>query len=96
MRDMEAVTRYPVQVEVDYPSQQSRGKALLRLPFSIPVLLCSALLQGGAALTIRAAILVRGRIPPGCSSSRWRRIVGSFGRSSQATALGTGSALLHR
>ena len=63
MTEAAVPARYPVRLEVDYPEQQSRWKALLRLPLSIPVLIFASLLQGGVALAIWAAILVRGRIP---------------------------------
>ena len=63
MADIEALAAYPIELEVDYAELQSRWKALLRLPLSIPLLIFSSLLQGGVALTIWAAILVSGRIP---------------------------------
>ena len=63
MTEMTAQPLYPVRLEVDYPERQSRWKALLRLPLSIPILIFASLLQSGVALAIWAAILVRGRIP---------------------------------
>ena len=63
MTGMTAQPRYPIRLEVDYPERQSRWKALLRLPLSIPILIFASLLQSGVALAIWAAILVRGRIP---------------------------------
>ncbi len=63
MADIAAPAGYPIQLDVDYAERQSRWKALLRLPLSIPLLIFSALLQGGVALTIWAAILVSGWIP---------------------------------
>ena len=63
MADIAAPARYPVQLDVDYPQQQARWKALLRLPLSVPVLVFSWLLQGGVALAMWTAILVSGRIP---------------------------------
>ncbi len=63
MAELAVSTRYPIRLEVDYPDQQSRWKALLRLPLSIPVLIFSQMLQGGVAVAIWAAILVSGRIP---------------------------------
>ena len=63
MTEMTAQPPYPVQLEVDYQHRQSRWKALLRLPLSIPVLIFAYLLQSGVTLAIWAAILVRGRIP---------------------------------
>lgn len=55
--------RYPVAVEVDHAPRQSRWKAVLRLPLSLPVLLFSVLLQGGLTFAVWAAIVVSGRIP---------------------------------
>jgi len=55
--------RYAVRLDVDYPQRQSRWKAFLRLPLSVPVLVFSWLLQSGVALAMWAAILVSGRIP---------------------------------
>ncbi len=74
---------YPIQLEVDYPEQQLRWKALLRLPLSIPVLIFSSLLQGGVALTIWAAILVSGRIPTWLfefqvAVNRWQLRAGAY------------------
>ena len=63
MTEMTAQPPYPVRLEADYPERQSRWKALLRLPLSIPVLIFANLVQGGVTLAIWAAILVRGRIP---------------------------------
>ena len=63
MAGMTAPTTYPVRLDVDYPEQQSRWKALFRLPLGIPLLVFSYLLQGSVALAIWAAVLVRGRIP---------------------------------
>ena len=63
MTELTAQPPYPVRLEVDYPAQQSRWKALLRLPLSIPIFIFAYLLQGGVAPAIWAAILVRGRIP---------------------------------
>lgn len=68
---------YPVQVEVDYPAHQSRWQALFRLPLSIPVLLFSWLLLGGAVLASWAAILVSAAIPAWLfefrvASNRWQ------------------------
>ena len=55
--------QYPVVVEVDHAPRQSRWKAALRLPLSLPVLLFSVLLQGGLTFAVWAAIVVSGRIP---------------------------------
>jgi hypothetical protein len=55
--------RYPVAVEVDHAPRQSRWKAALRLPLSLPVFLFSVLLQGGLTFAVWAAIVVSGRIP---------------------------------
>ena len=63
MAALTASIPYPVRLDVDYPEQQSRWKALFRLPLGIPLLVFSYLLQGSVALAIWAAILVRGRIP---------------------------------
>ncbi len=63
MAELATRAKYPIQLEVDYPEQQSRWRALLRLPLSVPILIFSQLLQSGVALAIWAAILVRGRIP---------------------------------
>ena len=49
--------RYPVAVEVDHAPRQSRWKAVLRLPLSLPVLLFSVLLQGGLTFAVWAAIV---------------------------------------
>ena len=62
-KDAEASSGYPIHFGVDDPDLQSRWKALLRLPLSIPALIFSSLLLGGAALAIWAAILVGGKIP---------------------------------
>lgn len=83
MAEIAAQAGYPVRLEVDYPERQSRWKALLRLPLSIPVLIFSSLLQGGVALAIWAAILVRGRIPRWLfefqvASTRWLLRAGSY------------------
>ncbi len=63
MTELAAQPSYPVQLTFDYPEQQSRWKALLRLPLSVPVLIFSSLLQGGVALAIWATILLSGRVP---------------------------------
>jgi hypothetical protein len=83
MAEIAVPARYPVQLEVDYPERQSRWKALLRLPLSIPVLFFSYLLQGGVALAIWATILVRRRIPHWLfdfqvALNRWQVRAGSY------------------
>jgi Domain of unknown function (DUF4389) len=76
--------QYPVVVEVDYAPRQSRWKAALRLPLSLPVLLFSVLLQGGVTIAVWAAIVVSGRIPRWLfdfevAANRWTtRAVGYF------------------
>jgi len=57
---------YPVSLSVDYPEQQSRWKAVFRLPLAIPVFLYYLLLssaQSGALWLLWLVILLRGRIP---------------------------------
>jgi hypothetical protein len=57
---------YPVSLSAHYPEQQSRWKALLRLPLSVPVWLFSAILGYvlyGSVMVMWVAVLVRGRIP---------------------------------
>jgi len=57
---------YPVRLEVDFSAEQSRWKALLRLPLSIPLLVVLAGVQCSAALatlTMWAAIIATGRPP---------------------------------
>ncbi len=83
MADIAGPAAYPIRLEVDYPEQQSRWKALLRLPLSIPVLIFSSLLQSGVALTIWAAILVSGRIPTWLfefqvAVNRWQLRAGAY------------------
>ena len=83
MAELAVPARYPIQLEVDYPDQQSRWKALLRLPLSIPVLLFSYLLESSIAVAIWAAILVSGRIPGWLfefrvAVNRWQVRAGSF------------------
>lgn len=76
--------QYPVVVEVDHAPRQSRWKAALRLPLSLPVLLFSVLLQGGVTIAVWAAIVVSGRIPRWLfdfevAANRWvTRAVGYF------------------
>jgi hypothetical protein len=76
--------RYPVVVEVDHAPRQSRWKAALRVPLSLPVLLFSVLLQGGVTIAVWAAIVVSGRIPRWLfdfevAANRWvTRAVGYF------------------
>src|SRR3990172_1313133 len=57
---------YPVCLEVDFPEAQSRWKALLRLPLSVPILIVLATLQLAALFATVAmwtVILATGRIP---------------------------------
>ncbi len=57
---------YPVQFDVDYPERQSRWKALLRIPLTVPALLFAGLALYSAFLALLVmwlAILIRGRIP---------------------------------
>jgi len=63
MAEAAVPARYPVRLDVEYAEAQSRWKALLRPPLSVPVLIFIYLLQSGSILAIWAAILVRGRIP---------------------------------
>ena len=63
MTEFAVQPRYPVQLEVDYPEQQSRWKALLRIPLSIPLFIFLYLLNNTITFAIVAAILVRGSIP---------------------------------
>lgn len=83
MAELAVPARYPIQLQVDYPEKQSRWKALLRLPLSIPLLLFSYLLESSVAVAIWAAILVRGRIPHWLfefrvAVNRWQVRAGSF------------------
>ncbi len=75
--------RYPVRFEIDYPERQSRLKALLRLPLSIPLFILLYLLSNAADVAIIAAILVRGRIPRWLfefrvAASRWIYRAGAY------------------
>jgi hypothetical protein len=63
MAEQRAPIWYPVLLEVDHTPRQSRWKAALRLPLSLPVLVFSLLLQGGIVFAVWAAIVVSGRIP---------------------------------
>jgi hypothetical protein len=54
---------YPVAVDVDDAPRSSRWLALFRLPLSLPVLLFTTLLNGGALMPMWVALLVTGRIP---------------------------------
>ena len=78
MAEMTAPASYPVRLDVEYPGQQSRWKALFRLPLAIPVLLFAYTLQSGTVLAIWVTILLRGRIPRWLfdfqvAVNRWRR-----------------------
>jgi hypothetical protein len=55
--------RYPVVLEVDHARRQSRWKAALRVPLSLPLLIFCVLLQGGLMFAVWAATAVRGRTP---------------------------------
>ena len=82
-KDAEASSGYPIHFGVDDPDLQSRWKALLRLPLSIPALIFSSLLLGGAALAIWAAILVGGKIPTWLfefqmAANRWQLRAASY------------------
>lgn len=65
MAEAAALPRYPVRLHVDYPERQSRWKALVRLPLSIPVFIfiffMNLILYGVGVLWL--AILIRGRPP---------------------------------
>lgn len=63
MAEPAASSRYPVVLEIDHAPRQSRWKAALRLPLSLPVLIFSAFLQGGTAFAVWAAIVLKGQIP---------------------------------
>jgi hypothetical protein len=52
-----------VVLEIDHAPGQSRWKAALRLPLSLPVLIFSAFLQGGTAFAVWVAIVLKGQIP---------------------------------
>lgn len=57
---------YPVRLEVDYPEQQSRWKALLRIFLAIPVLLLLSVVQYAvlfATLVLLITVAARGRPP---------------------------------
>ena len=63
MATAEARLAYAVSLGASRPVTQSRWKALLRLPLSVPILLFSMLLQAGAVPAMLGAIVARGQIP---------------------------------